>query len=169
MSCISRHKLRLYLILYLKFFFTKIQSKIKKKNNDVSLVAVSRFDPIKRIYFLIKIIKNLKSKIPKIQLIIVGDGYQFDRVKRYIKSEKLEKNIKLAGWKKIVQPYHDTSKFYISCSASETISVSLLEAMNRNCIPIVNKVGGNSEVVINNINGYIFKMDDLKKNFFNNL
>jgi|TARA_B110000967_G_scaffold188633_1_gene211626 glycogen synthase len=35
--------------------------------------------------------------------------------------------------------------------------------MNRNCIPIVNKVGGNSEVVINNINGYIFKMDDLKK------
>ena len=55
--------------------FSQNKSKIKKKNNDVSLVAVSRFDPIKRIYFLIKIIKNLKSKIPKIQLIIIGDGY----------------------------------------------------------------------------------------------
>ena len=56
-------------------FFYKNKSKNKKKYNKISLIAVSRFDPIKRIYFLIKIIKNLKSKIPKIQLIIIGDGY----------------------------------------------------------------------------------------------
>ena len=93
----------------------------------------------------------------------MGDGYQFDIVKNYIKNEKLEKNIILTGWKKNVHQYHDTNKFYISCSGSETISVSLLEAMNRNCIPIINKAGGNPEVVTNNINGYIFKMEDLKK------
>lgn len=144
-------------------FFYKNKSKNKKKYNKISLIAVSRFDPIKRIFFLINVIKNLKSKIPKIQLTIVGDGYQFDSVKNYIKNEKLEKNIILIGWKKNVHQYHDTNKFYISCSGSETISVSLLEAMNRNCIPIINKAGGNPEVVTNNINGYIFKMNNSKK------
>ena len=34
--------------------------------------------------------------------------------------------------------------------------------MSENCIPIVNKVGGNPEVISNNINGYIFKMNNLK-------
>jgi len=142
-------------------FFYKNKSKIKKKYNKVSLIAVSRFDPIKRNFFLIDIIKNLRLKIPDINLKIIGGGYQFDIIKNYIKQEKLEKNIKLLGWQDNVAKYLDNSKFYISTSSIENLSISLMEAMSRNCIPIINKVGGNPEVVINNKNGYIFKMNRL--------
>ena len=58
--------------------------------------------------------------------------------------------------------YLNKSKYYISCSLIENLSPSLIEAMSTNCIPIVNKVGGNPEVISNNINGYIFKMNNLK-------
>jgi glycosyltransferase involved in cell wall biosynthesis len=53
-----------------------------------------------------------------------------------------------------------SSDIYVSCSASDATSVSLLEAMAAGCYPIVSDLPANREWITDRVNGALFPVGD---------
>ena len=56
----------------------------------------------------------------------------------------------------------EKSDIGIMCSNEEGLSNSILEYMSHNLPIIATNVGGNSEMIKNNLNGYLIRMNDHK-------
>ena len=48
------------------------------------------------------------------------------------------------------------AKIYISATKSDGTSLSLLEAMKLNCIPVVSNIVSNRSWILDGVNGYLF-------------
>ena len=76
---------------------TKRFSKKKYNFGKNSLVYVCSFDAWSNLINLLNAIKISKKIIPKIKLVLIGDGYQMPLVKRTIKELGIEDNVKIFG------------------------------------------------------------------------
>ena len=65
----------------------------------------------------------------------------------------------LVGWlnEEENRLHYAESSIYVSIPASDGTSVSLLEAMSANCIPVVSDLPANKEWISDNTNGIIFQ------------
>lgn len=119
----------------------------------------------KRADLLIDVIQKLEQTgIPYI-LNIAGDGECAKEIKSYIEKEKLAGKVNLYG--KItadeMKDFWIEQDIFLSMSEYEGCSLSMLEAMSFMCVPVVTNVSGVNEVVIHEMNGYIYdagKTDD---------
>lgn len=144
--------------------FTNVQ---QKKERYYDIVSFSRIDQNKNIILLIKALSVLKDKYT-LKVAIAGDGDQLEN----IKNASLEYNVSdmidflgyVEGFENKVKLLSD-SKIFISCSKGEGFPVSLLEAMNCGCVPVVSNVGDIVDVIRDGENGYVFDDTDNEKEF----
>ena len=144
--------------------FTKVQH---NENRHYDIVSFSRIDLNKNLILLIKALALLKDRLqPKVA--IAGDGDQLDNIKAAAKDYGVADMIDFLGFIKgfdnKVKLLSD-SKIFISCSKGEGFPVSLLEAMNCGCVPVVSNVGDIVDVIQNGKNGYVFNDTDDEKEF----
>jgi L-malate glycosyltransferase len=59
--------------------------------------------------------------------------------------------------------FYDRASLYFSLPDSDSVAVSLLEAMAHGCIPVVSDLPANREVVADGINGLVLGADDLRR------
>ena len=121
-----------------------LEAKNKIEQTDTSITKIlflSRIIKEKGIFELIDAFKNLNKKVKNLELIIAGDGEEFNQVKKIIKNNK---NIRLTGHiegeKKIA--IFKESDIYILPSYTEGLPISVLEAMLFGLPVITTKVGG---------------------------
>jgi glycosyltransferase involved in cell wall biosynthesis len=76
----------------------KWQKKYPIKRKKYDAVFQGRFHPQKGVLELISIWEKVCKKIPSAQLVMIGDGPLFSKVKQLILKLKLEKNIVLTGY-----------------------------------------------------------------------
>ena len=132
----------------------KIEIKNKKKN----IISVCRLVDQKNIFEILQIAKKLQIY----NFIILGDGYLFDKVKIYIKSNNL-KNVYLLGNKKDVFRYLYESDLFLSTSLYEGHPISILEAMSIGLPIVASKVTGNIDTVKENYSGLFYKLGDINE------
>ena len=98
-------------------------------------------------------------------LIIAATGKE-DEFARQVKDLGLEDNVKFVGWldKEQNAYYYSISKIWVSLPSSDSISLSLLEAMSAGCIPVCYDVEALEGFLYNNKNAVIVK--DWNENFF---
>lgn len=131
-------------------------------HNPLRLVMVARFSEQKNQKMLI----NTMSKIDKglWKLTFVGDGSTLTQYKKLVSKLNLSSNINFVGFKDDVSPYLIENDVYILTSFYEGLPISIIEAMSYGLPIIASNVGGNSELVKNNINGYLVQsQSDLEK------
>ncbi len=143
----------------------KTPKKIMKSSNDEGLVFLyvgwlieeKGIEDLKDV-----IIENVELK--KHTFIFVGSGTLFDEMEKLIKDKNIT-NIILKGWlseEQVVEEYKKADVF-IFPSHLEGFPNAVLEALNYRLPIITTNVGGVSESVINDFNGYLIEPKNKKQ------
>ncbi|MAB85437.1 MAG: N-acetyl-alpha-D-glucosaminyl L-malate synthase BshA [Cryomorphaceae bacterium] len=140
---------------------TKDKRQYFAKDNETIFCHVSNFRPVKRVLDVIKVFKKVQDQRNSI-LIMVGDGPD-----RNI-AEKLSRDLGI--WDKVifrgktydVQSMLGISDIFLLPSSTESFGLSALEAMASHVPVIASNVGGLSEVVDHNKNGFLENIGDVE-------
>lgn len=99
-------------------------------------------------------------------LVIGATGSETENLKLLALELNLMSRINFVGWLKRTEnaQYYARSKVYISVPESDATSISLLEAMNYGCFPIVSDLPVSPEWIDDGKNGRVVK--DLESNFY---
>ena len=126
------------------------------------VISIRQLEPLYNISLLIEAIPHcLKRTNHKIEFVIGGEGSQRDFLVQLVQKSKIADRIKFLGKLSQTELMHhfQNSDIYVSTSLSDSTSVSLLEAMACQLIPIVTNIPGNREWIRDGANGYLVPMD----------
>ena len=137
--------------------------------------TAGRLTKQKNFLMLCKAVKKVVLNFPSFKLVIAGDGEDKNKILSYIEKNNLEKNIFLIGYVRNIFPYINSSQGFILSSLWEDPGFVLIEAAACK-IPVFSSdcLEGPKEIIKDNINGILFKsnnLNDFLKNFerFNNI
>lgn len=141
---------------------TYVYNPINKINNSIYdlnsklLITAGNFYKDKGYDMCLKIGEGVFSKYPDWKWILCGDGVEFENIKKQISLSKFNNNFIFAGRVKNIDYYMQKAAIYVSTSKSEGFGLVLIEAQNNN-LPIVafDVPFGPSEIIIENVNGYL--------------
>ncbi|MCD7112827.1 glycosyltransferase family 4 protein [Limosilactobacillus agrestis] len=127
-------------------------------HTPLRLVMIARFSPQKDQETLI----NAVTKLPKdrYKLTFVGDGETLQTNKELVSKYGLDHNIKFTGFKDDISDELINNDVYILSTHYEGLPISIIEAMSYGLPILATNVGGNSEMLENNINGFLFTSKD---------
>jgi len=114
----------------------------------------------KSLYNIDKIIFSFQKFVkqhPEWKLVIAGSGDNTGSLQVLIDDLGLVDKVEFVGFldNKTNFAYYCKSKIYVSIPSSDSISLSLVEAVVSGCIPFVSNLSANRELVENNRNGFI--------------
>jgi len=155
---INQNKLKV--IPNFTLFASEEKTLFKDKNDTFRIVSVSRLEPVKNIEGMIKVMKKLQQQKFTFKFTVVGEGSSSRALKKLVKQLNLENVVEFVGYQKNTEKYYIDSDLYIINSFSEGFSNSLLEAMYLKKMCITTNVGAASEMIKNDINGWIIPVND---------
>jgi glycosyltransferase involved in cell wall biosynthesis len=135
----------------------KRNKNIEKKSEKIVITFVGRIIKAKGIQDLLKVINKLDNQ-KNLKVQIVGDGNYLEGLKDLSKKLNL-KNINFLGkknYKEVVDILSGTDIF-VNPSYTEGLPTSVIEAGACGCAIIASDVGGTSEIINHNKDGYIFR------------
>ncbi len=151
--------------LLLKNINFGIEIEACKKYEKENIIYSNRLH--KELYNIDKIIISFAKFISKPKnshwkLVIAGKGDQTDNLKDLVNKLNLIKHVDFVGFlnQKENYNYYCKAKIFVSIPRSDSISISLVEAMLSGCIPFVSNLEANLELIKDNRNGFI--EDDLE-------
>lgn len=136
------------------------REKLSIAENAFIVCSVGRLMDVKNYFCLFKAIKILTAIIPDLIFLHIGEEFDIgnkegDKLLRFVNDNNLQNNFLFLGRR------HDIADILALCdvfsltSFSEGVSLSLLEAQAAGLPAVVTNVGGNPEVVIEGVNGYL--------------
>ena len=126
--------------------------------NTYNLLFVGRLEKVKGIEFLIKAISFIINVFPQTTLTIVGDGSNKESLLNLTETLHLEKHIQFMGWvdNKNLDIYYERASIVVIPSVwPENFPTVCNEAMSRGRPVIGSNVGGISEIIDDEVNGYL--------------
>ena len=143
-------------------FFEGIHNKSNKHNN-MNLIYVGRLEREKGVDILIDALSLIEDKDNNINLSIVGDGREFDKLKEKAINSGVGDKVKFLGKQLDIIKYLDESDVFIHPTrCEEAFGISIVEAMARGIVPITFKKGGLPEIIDSEENGYLVDKVDPK-------
>lgn len=143
-------------------------SQISKEN--IVLVVGRMEEQQKRISNVLKVWKSIAPNHLDWNLKIVGDGPDLSHYKHIAKKMKLQ-NIFFEGHSDNVLQYYQRSKIFLMTSIWEGFGMTLIEAQNSGCVPVVfdnfaavhDIIDGSNGVIVesNNLENYILEVEKL--------
>jgi len=140
----------------------KLRKKVNLNKEDFVGIFIGRLAQEKNVIFLLNVMKELVPNYPKLKLLIVGDGPDFDEYKKVIKKYKLGENVIMTGkvaWEEVPYYYH-LSDFFLTASNTETQGLTVIEAMASSVVPICIDDESFKNTVIDDLNGKIFNTEE---------
>lgn len=121
-----------------------------QKKDMLIFINIARFYPVKNHMLLIEAFARFYQNNQNTQLLLVGEGQEFNMIKEYVDRLQLNRVIKFTGSVNDVAPLLEQSDIFVLSSRSEAFPVSIIEAMAAGLPIIATKVGGLPEVVKDN-------------------
>ena len=137
-----------------------LQNELKLPDDAKIIGIVASIYPIKRHQDLIKAIDLLDDKNTHMVALGGGDTNKYNEL---IKRLDLEGRIHFVGPKSNVLEWIKSFDIACLCSESEGFSNALLEYMICGVPVIASEVGGNPELVRNDVNGYLYPCGDYQR------
>lgn len=125
-----------------------------------TVIAVGRLVKEKRFDILIKAHKMLIDEGIEHELIILGDGYERDKLIELINLLNINETIKLLGFKKNPYPYMKNSSLFVISSEFEGFSLVVCEALLLGTPIISTRCTGPTEILEDGRYGYMVKCND---------
>ncbi|WZL88731.1 glycosyltransferase [Salinimicrobium sp. 3283s] len=124
-------------------------------------VAVFRFQ--KRLVEWLQEFKKIEEKNSSAYGIIVGFGPLEEEVATEVKRLNLEEKVSFPGLQTDVKPYFSAMDIFMMSSSFEGLPIALLEAMSMECAVVATDAGGIKEVIRNEEDGLICKVEEWTK------
>ncbi|WP_339653582.1 glycosyltransferase family 4 protein [uncultured Salegentibacter sp.] len=136
----------------------------RKEINHGKFIVASHLRPSKGIQDIIKAVGLLKPNIRQdIKIDIFGEGPMEEKLKKIVKAENLENQIHFRGSSPKLPKLFKNYSYLLQPTYMECFSLSILESLAANVPVITTSVGGNLEVVENEINGFIFEPGNIQQ------
>lgn len=129
--------------------------------NKNKVLYVGRVEKYKGVGLLLNSWQQVIKKNPQAHLTIVGEGAQNLEYKSFVKESKLEACVTFRGsvpWDKLISLYDQASIVVAPHLWVEPFGRTVVEGMARGKIVITANSGGPSEVVQNNMTGFLFNV-----------
>ena len=123
-------------------------------------LAVGRFEPQKDYSTMISAFSKLHTVHPTAELIIAGQGPLQTNIQQLVIQHNLASSVRFIGLRKDIVTLMNGADAFVLSSAWEGLPMVLLEAASVGLPIVATDVGGNQEVVYNNINGYLSPPQD---------
>jgi glycosyltransferase involved in cell wall biosynthesis len=133
----------------------RIRKELKILPDKFLLISVGSLTEQKGYPYLIEAVKMLIDKYPGLVMIILGEGPKRESLQSQIERNNLKDNILLLGNKDNVAEYLSVSDLFVLPSLWEGLPNVLLEAMASGLASIATDVGGVSEIIQDEENGFL--------------
>lgn len=117
--------------------------------------TIARLTEQKGIFYLLKAFKEIVKKNENTFLFLIGDGELREDIEHYIIENNLRHNIIMVGKRADIMDIISSLDCYILPSIYEGFPITNLEVMSSERIVIATNVGGNKEIIVDGVNGYL--------------
>lgn len=135
----------------------------KEQKPYLLVLSNRRLEQVYNLATLVKAIPRVIGRTKReLKFLLLGEGPQKGHLLNLAIKLKVEDHVEFRGTvsrEALLECYRD-SDIYVSTSLSDSTSVSLLEAMSFNLIPIVTDIPGNREWIQEGKNGFLFPTSD---------
>uniref|UniRef100_C6DZV9 Glycosyl transferase group 1 n=1 Tax=Geobacter sp. (strain M21) TaxID=443144 RepID=C6DZV9_GEOSM len=122
--------------------------------------TASRLEEIKNIPMMLRAFKAVLAACPDTVLVIAGQGRQEARLQELAAELGVAGQVRFLGLRSDLPELFRLFEVFLLVSFSEGISITLLEAMGSGVPAVVTNVGGNPEVVVDGVTGYLVEVGD---------
>ena len=118
--------------------------------------AIGRMNYLKNYPFLISILPEIIRKFSSVRVFFAGDGEEKGKLMQMVKNLGMEKHVQFLGYRKDILSIYQCIDVLVQPSITEGMCNSILEAMACGKPVIASRVGGNPELILDGITGYLF-------------
>lgn len=135
----------------------ELQSELNIPTNSFCVLFVGRLEIAKSVDTLLYAVHVLKGRIPRLHIVIVGDGSMKDNLKRLSMELYISELVHFAGSTTQAEKYFSASDVFVLPSIFEGFGIVIIEAF-RSSLPVVaSDIEGPKELITHNVNGLLFK------------
>jgi N-acetyl-alpha-D-glucosaminyl L-malate synthase BshA len=135
-------------------------------DNEKLLVHTSNFRKVKRVEDVLKVFKNIRSKMP-VKLLLVGDGPERMIIENMCREFETCDDIRFLGKLDHIEEVLSVADLFIMPSEKESFGLAALEAMACEVPVVSSNTGGLPELNVHGVSGFLSKVgdiDDMTKN-----
>lgn len=125
----------------------QVRASLGFKNQDILLIQVGRFAPVKNQDISVRAMSLIRDKFPNLHLLLAGDGSEFKVVKDLTKSLSLLDRVHFLGFRRDVKDLLGASDIFLLPSSYEGHPISLLEAFANGLPSICTNVPGIKDTI----------------------
>ncbi len=146
--------------------FNKIQKNLALKETlhipreDKVIGIIANFRPMKHHETFIKAAKEILTARKDVSFVLIGAGKRKDGLLSLSESLKVGHKMHFTGPQPDVRPYLSFMDVGVNCSEREGLSNAIMEYMAAGVPCVVSRAGGNPDLIIHDVNGYEFELDD---------
>lgn len=111
--------------------------------------------PVKGARYWVETAVRVLREAPGTQFLLVGGSGDSDELRRHVDESGISSAVRFAGFRDDVTPLYALMDISILTSLSEGLSITLLESMSHGLPIVATRVGGNPEVVVDGVTGYL--------------
>ena len=131
--------------------------------DDRVITICARLEECKDHRCFLRAAKILCGRSEKYKFFVLGDGSLRKELEELSKELGIEKKAFFVGFVNDVSPFMNLTHVNVNCSiGTETSSLALSEGMSIGIPSVVSDYGGNTYMVRDNVNGYIYRAGDYK-------
>lgn len=143
----------------------KVDKKEKRKELNISedkfvILSVGELNDNKNHQIVLRALSICNNK--KLVYLICGEGFLKTELKNLSKELMIENQVKLLGYRTDIIEIMKIADVFVHPSKREGLPVALMEAMACNLPIIASNVRGNTDLVENNINGFVCNVNKIE-------
>ena len=127
-------------------------------NKDDALFFANRgLEPVYAPQRVIEVFAAIAAQWPQARLVVANDGSLLSALQAQVRNLGLLDQVRFVGRLEATTQaeHYARSRWYLSLPRSDSISVSVLEAMAHGCVPVLSELPANRELVHSGDNGLI--------------
>jgi len=136
-------------------FRKEYRQKLMLKPNVPIVIMVANLRPVKAIDQFLKSAQIVLQSKPDVHFLIVGDGPEKHKLQQLSNELNISKNVIFLGKRDDIPEILVSSDIGVLSSVSEGLSNSIIEYMAAGLPVVCTEVGGNAELVVHDVNGFL--------------
>ena len=128
--------------------------------DDFVMIYVAEIIDNKNQRMLIEAFETVQKTIPNAKLLLVGPEHDGGKLRGFVASKGLQKDVLLLGWRSDVPVLLHLADVYVASSKSEGLGLNVIEAMACDLPVVVTRNRGHEEMAVHGNTGFLVDVND---------